>query len=114
MKITCKISDWSCPYHACLSDDCQKQEVVSQGISLGAGKCPRNRMAESYREFMGFRNPPAGTEVVIKYDAGIKFFIWWPECPKENDGEDIIEGWFSSKKAAVKYAEAHGWKWKDK
>lgn len=35
----CKISDWCCIYHACMSDDCQKKVVNNQGIDWGVGKC---------------------------------------------------------------------------
>jgi len=104
----CRISAYTCPYHACMRDDCQKKVVVSQGVSFGVGRCSRDRTLESYREYFGYTNPPAGTHVVIKHAAGLKFYIWWPTCP---DGEDIIEGWFSSKKAAIAYTESHGWTW---
>jgi hypothetical protein len=35
----CQISDYTCIYHACMSDDCQKRIVLSQGINWGKGKC---------------------------------------------------------------------------
>lgn len=38
----CTLSDWGCVYHACLTDDCQKQIVISQGFSLGNSKCDNN------------------------------------------------------------------------
>lgn len=109
MSTPCKISAWGCPYHACMSDDCQKKVVVSQGVTFGACKCDRDRNAESYREYFGYENPPSGTPVVIKYAEGLRFYIWWPACP---DGEDIIEGWFGSRQKATQYAEEHGWVWK--
>jgi hypothetical protein len=34
----CKISNWSCVYHACMSDDCQKYEVLKHN-DYGNGKC---------------------------------------------------------------------------
>ncbi len=35
----CTISDWGCIYHACMSDDCQKKEVLKHDKTLGTGKC---------------------------------------------------------------------------
>jgi hypothetical protein len=35
----CKISEWGCVYHACMTDDCQKKEVKKQNINFGKGKC---------------------------------------------------------------------------
>lgn len=35
----CKISEWCCVYHACMSDDCQKRIVIKQGVNWGKGKC---------------------------------------------------------------------------
>ena len=37
----CKISDWSCVYHACMSDDCQKRFMMTNG-NFGKGKCEKN------------------------------------------------------------------------
>jgi len=34
----CRISNWGCVYHACMSDDCQKFEVMKH-IDSGYGKC---------------------------------------------------------------------------
>jgi hypothetical protein len=34
----CKTNDWSCPYHACMSD-CQKEHVLKAGLNWGNGKC---------------------------------------------------------------------------
>ncbi|MCC8153098.1 MAG: hypothetical protein LIP01_02100 [Tannerellaceae bacterium] len=39
MVIECRISAWSCPYHACMSDDCQRSEVTADGTDWGKGKC---------------------------------------------------------------------------
>ena len=39
MSKDCKGSYWSCCYHACMSDNCQKIIVVSQGYNWGAGAC---------------------------------------------------------------------------
>lgn len=30
MAKKCKISDWSCIYHACMSDDCQKEVAAKE------------------------------------------------------------------------------------
>ncbi len=35
----CKISNWGCPYHACCSDDCKKQQVLKNGCDFGKGLC---------------------------------------------------------------------------
>jgi hypothetical protein len=35
----CPDSQWGCVYHACMTDDCQKEVVLSQGLDLGPGKC---------------------------------------------------------------------------
>ena len=35
----CKISDWSCMYHACMSDDCQKRFMLADVKRFGPGKC---------------------------------------------------------------------------
>jgi hypothetical protein len=37
--IKCRISNWGCIYHACMTDDCQKQEVLKHDRSWGPGKC---------------------------------------------------------------------------
>lgn len=34
----CRISNWGCVYHACMSDDCQKHEVLKHD-DCGEGKC---------------------------------------------------------------------------
>ncbi len=35
----CKRSAWSCPYHACMSDECQRAEVIRNGSNFGVGIC---------------------------------------------------------------------------
>lgn len=35
----CKVNNWECVYHACMSNDCQKQHVLSSGADWGLGKC---------------------------------------------------------------------------
>jgi hypothetical protein len=36
----CSISDYCCPYHACLSDDCQRQIVLKNNPEgFGPGSC---------------------------------------------------------------------------
>lgn len=39
----CKTSDWTCVYHACMTDDCQKRFVVRVNKSLGPGKCEKQK-----------------------------------------------------------------------
>ena len=42
MNIPCSIGSWDCPYHACLTNDCQKSIVISTGVDWGQGKCNKN------------------------------------------------------------------------
>lgn len=35
----CSTSQWSCVYHACMTDECQKKIVNDQGFNWGNGKC---------------------------------------------------------------------------
>lgn len=37
----CSYHDWGCVYHACLSDDCQRAEVLANGSDFGAGRCDK-------------------------------------------------------------------------
>jgi hypothetical protein len=39
MAKNCKISAWGCVYHACMSDHCQKSEMIKDGTSWGNGRC---------------------------------------------------------------------------
>ena len=38
----CIMHDATCIYHACMSDDCQKQNVIDNGLNWGDGKCDLN------------------------------------------------------------------------
>lgn len=38
-SMPCTISDWSCEYHACMSDDCQRDHVLMSGHDWGSGAC---------------------------------------------------------------------------
>jgi hypothetical protein len=38
-SIKCKTSNWGCPYHACMTDDCQKNEVIKNNVDFGNGRC---------------------------------------------------------------------------
>lgn len=60
----------------------------------------------SYRQRFGLDNPPKGTVLKLKYMEGINWYLNWVECP---DGEDIIQGWFSTDSKARKYASENGW-----
>jgi len=40
----CIKHDPSCPYHACMSDNCQMDEVLKTGSHFGPGKCGKFRM----------------------------------------------------------------------
>ncbi|KAF0200606.1 MAG: hypothetical protein FD170_3355 [Bacteroidetes bacterium] len=35
----CIISDWNCPYHACMTDHCQGKHVAASGSDFGPGIC---------------------------------------------------------------------------
>lgn len=35
----CKISNWICIYHACMTDECQKKQVLNNNINWGKGNC---------------------------------------------------------------------------
>jgi hypothetical protein len=41
--IECKISDWSCIYHACMTNHCCKKEVLKHNKKLGPGKCEKKK-----------------------------------------------------------------------
>lgn len=40
----CKTSKWSCPYHACMSDDCQREEVMKHHPGFGPGICEKTTL----------------------------------------------------------------------
>lgn len=60
----------------------------------------------SYRQRFGLDNPPKGTVLKLKYMEGINWYLHWAECP---DGEDIVQGWFSTASEARKYANKNSW-----
>lgn len=37
----CKISDWTCLYHACMTNDCQKKHVLKHE-NWGKGNCEKS------------------------------------------------------------------------
>ncbi len=41
----CKISDWGCVYHACMSDDCQRRFMILDN-DFGAGKCGKKTISK--------------------------------------------------------------------
>lgn len=43
----CKTSDRGCPYHACMSDDCQKRFMLDSLIHFGPGKCEQETVINS-------------------------------------------------------------------
>ncbi len=48
----CKISDSCCVYHACMSDDCQKDVVLSQGhAGWGKGRCEGVILRRKWTEY---------------------------------------------------------------
>jgi hypothetical protein len=50
MSKPCKIHEWGCIYHACMSDDCQKKVVAKEDPAFikeyGPGKCEEKRNPE--------------------------------------------------------------------
>lgn len=42
--VKCKISDWGCVYHACMSDDCQIKNVLNSNVSWGPGNCEKSKI----------------------------------------------------------------------
>lgn len=59
----CAISDVSCVYHACMSDNCQKKQVVEHNkISLGEGNCSKQTITVCKKVTKG----------VLKYYVGRK------------------------------------------
>jgi hypothetical protein len=44
--VECPHDHWECPYHACLSDHCQKAIVLAQGANLGGGMCKDKKTEE--------------------------------------------------------------------
>jgi len=41
-----KCSHWICPYHACMTDDCQKEEVLKHHPEFGKGECEKPEKKE--------------------------------------------------------------------
>jgi hypothetical protein len=37
----CIINNWNCPYHACMSDDCQKEEILKHHPGFGESECEK-------------------------------------------------------------------------
>lgn len=66
----------------------------------------RKKEGRTYRECFGFENPPKGEKLKLKYAEGVNYYLLWVGCP---DMENIIEAWFPSKSAALKYAKDNGW-----
>lgn len=48
----CKTSDSSCPYHACMSNECMKEEAKANGADWGAGFCSGKSLNEAYAEWL--------------------------------------------------------------
>lgn len=43
----CEISSWTCPYHACGSDECQLSEVLESGSDFGPGNCDKKAVSRA-------------------------------------------------------------------
>lgn len=61
----CKTGNWECVYHACMSDDCQKAEVLSSGDSWGLGKCEKDDMISL--------DPDDQVEILVCEECGSEF-----------------------------------------
>jgi len=45
LKNECKNHNWGCPYHACMTDQCQMKEVLSNGVVFSEVECnPSNQI----------------------------------------------------------------------
>lgn len=54
----------------------------------------------TYRNKLGFSNPPDNTIVEIKFMEGLKFYILIDNCI---DNENILEAYFPTYKKALEY-----------
>jgi len=62
---------------------------------------------QTFRNFHGFENPPAGTMLKLEYIGSfVKWSLIWENCP---DLENLIQGWMESKQKATQYAIQNGW-----
>ena len=52
--MNCKIDNWSCIYHACMSNDCQKEVMLDQDADYGPGKCEKEVEELSALEANGY------------------------------------------------------------
>jgi len=48
----CKRSAWSCPYHACMSDECQRAEVIRNGSNFGVGLCRKIYRKSTFSKYL--------------------------------------------------------------
>lgn len=48
----CKINAWECPYHACMSDECQRVEVISNGANFGVGSCQKIEEKSKFSKYI--------------------------------------------------------------
>lgn len=55
----CKTSSWACAYHACMSDDCQKHEVLKNHPGFGQGKCENLNAANRNSQHPAYNPQPA-------------------------------------------------------
>lgn len=86
MSTPCKISDHGCVYHACMSDDCQKEHVLKYNHSLGPGKCDTREswkvalaLSTVKKRFIThFKSDSWGDQIVIMEKRGKAFArIYW-------------------------------------
>lgn len=55
----CTISNWACPYHACMSNDCQRSEVLQHHPGFGAGLCKKSTTPDNGIKHSGGNSFPA-------------------------------------------------------
>lgn len=78
----CSKHDHSCPYHACMSDDCQMAQVHASGSDFGVGTCGKTKVPEFAIRVAtsGFRCPLCNSlvktgEVYYESEAGTRFCL---------------------------------------
>lgn len=53
----CTSGNWSCVYHACMSNECQAEFVFTQGVYWGLGQCGKPKLTADNNEGKLSENP---------------------------------------------------------
>lgn len=53
--VKCKIDDRGCVYHACMSDNCQKNVVLMAGVDWGKGNCDKKTRKSIHERGIRYR-----------------------------------------------------------